>query len=113
QLSGGSGTQLILHEIYKNGATVALKVTEQQAGLSTSTTVKDFLVNITDEGEVDATPYDHGAILSGGSGSQTLVSGNGNDIMQGGAGDDLFVFDGDFGVDVILDYGRGDDKVQV
>src|SRR5690606_4395807 len=104
QLSGGSGSQLILTGAHTAKTTVAMKVTEAQAGLGTSATPKDFLANITDGGIVDATASSSGgAILAGGGGSQTLKSSSGNDFMQGGAGTDTFVFTGTFGIDVILD----------
>ena len=47
-------------------------------------------------------------VLSGGAGDDVLLGGSGHDKLSGGAGADIFVFDDDFGADIISDYGRGD-----
>ncbi len=56
-------------------------------------------------------------LLDGGAGHDQLTGGNGNDVLNGGEGDDLleggkgadtFVFDGDFGNDVITDWSDAD-----
>lgn len=122
QLSGGSGAQLIVKGAYESGTTLAFKVTQEQAGLSQSDVELDFLVNITEGGEIDASEYTGGAILSGGGGSQTLIGssgedliigGSGNDILSGGDGNDVFSFSGNFGIDVILDFHPMNDEIRI
>jgi Ca2+-binding RTX toxin-like protein len=46
--------------------------------------------------------------LSGGNGRDTLSGGAGADTLSGGNGSDVFVLDGIFGDDVVLDFRRGD-----
>lgn len=43
-------------------------------------------------------------VLDGFSGNDTIVGSLGDDIMSGGAGSDTFVFDAEFGRDMILDF---------
>jgi Ca2+-binding RTX toxin-like protein len=57
-------------------------------------------------------------ILLGGSGNDLLNGGSGADLMTGGDGTDSFVFDSgrtfataDFGIDRIVDFAKGTDKV--
>jgi Ca2+-binding RTX toxin-like protein len=57
-------------------------------------------------------------ILNGGSGNDTLNGGNGNDVLTGGIDSDRFVFEtigafnsSTFGVDQILDFSGGTDKI--
>ena len=47
-------------------------------------------------------------VLEGGAGDDRLYGGEGVDKLTGGAGADVFVFDGDFGADVITDFSKGD-----
>ncbi|MDQ8754817.1 M10 family metallopeptidase C-terminal domain-containing protein [Sphingosinicella sp. LHD-64] len=51
--------------------------------------------------------------LNGGNGNDTLNGGTGDDLLYGGNGNDLFVFTDLGGTDVIGDFRRGDDKVDV
>ena len=51
--------------------------------------------------------------LSGGAGADTLDGGAGNDQLAGGGGGDVFVFTGAGGQDVILDFAKGQDIVQI
>ena len=47
--------------------------------------------------------------LSGGAGNDVLIGGKGDDIVQGGSGQDRFLYDErGLGVDVILDFTKGD-----
>lgn len=50
-------------------------------------------------------------VLNGGNGDDTLNGGPGDDTLTGGNGHDVFVFDLNFGHDVITDYAG--DKIQV
>ncbi|MCR9214546.1 MAG: peroxidase [Proteobacteria bacterium] len=52
-------------------------------------------------------------LILGFDGDDTLSGGSGNDQMEGGQGDDLFVFDVDFGEDVISDFNRRDDSLDL
>jgi len=46
--------------------------------------------------------------LDGGAGSDTLDGGSGNDILEGGSGSDTYLFNSNFGRDVVDDNGLGD-----
>jgi Ca2+-binding RTX toxin-like protein len=50
-------------------------------------------------------------ILIGGDGEDVLRGGEGNDILTGGLRSDVFLFDGDFGNDVITDFDDNQDGV--
>jgi VCBS repeat-containing protein len=50
--------------------------------------------------------------LSGGNGADVLLGGRGEDILTGGAGADTFVFNANFGRDVITDFTAGLDAIQ-
>jgi Ca2+-binding RTX toxin-like protein len=54
--------------------------------------------------------------LWGGRGDDVLdggIGGLGKDILTGGSGADKFVFMADYGQDIITDFGRGDDRIQL
>lgn len=52
--------------------------------------------------------------LFGGAGNDELTGGAGSDLLTGGGGNDVFRFDARlFGSDVIADFGRGGDRVDV
>ena len=51
--------------------------------------------------------------LRGRAGDDVLEGGAGNDVLRGGQGRDTFVFAGDFGTDVLADWGRGDDVIDL
>jgi VCBS repeat-containing protein len=51
-------------------------------------------------------------VLNGGNGTDALLGGRGDDTLTGGAGADTFVFNADFGKDVITDFTRGLDRLQ-
>lgn len=51
--------------------------------------------------------------LVGGSGNDTITGGAGNDTMTGGSGNDTFVMKGNIGADVITDFTKGNDKIQL
>lgn len=53
--------------------------------------------------------------INGGSGNDTLTGGSGDDDLTGGTGADVFRFNGgmSFGVDLVLDFTDGDDKIEV
>lgn len=51
-------------------------------------------------------------VLNGGNGNDILVGGRGDDILTGGNGNDLFVFEVDFGKDVITDF-TSNDRIQL
>ncbi|MEM7668394.1 MAG: hypothetical protein AAF317_04485 [Pseudomonadota bacterium] len=51
-------------------------------------------------------------VLNGGLGNDILIGGEGDDVLTGGAGEDVFAFrDGD-GVDTIVDFEAGVDRIQ-
>ncbi len=53
-------------------------------------------------------------VLTGGSGNDKIFAGHGTDTLEGGAGDDTFVFSSvarDNGANVIKDFGTGTDKI--
>ena len=50
-------------------------------------------------------------LILGLAGDDTLNGGDGDDQLEGGDGADVFVFEGDFGHDIIGDWGRGDEVV--
>ena len=50
-------------------------------------------------------------VLRGGVGQDTLVGGAGNDRLYGGAGADTFVFQPGSGVDRVMDYQPGIDRI--
>lgn len=54
---------------------------------------------------------DEGDFLDGQSGNDTLVGELGDDTMVGGAGTDHFVFDEDFGTDLIVDFAPGENDL--
>jgi Ca2+-binding RTX toxin-like protein len=52
-------------------------------------------------------------LISGGAGNDTIVGGDGKDTLAGGAGKDVFVFESGFGKDVVLDFQKGVDKLEI
>nr|WP_306275370.1 retention module-containing protein [Pseudomonas oleovorans] len=53
-------------------------------------------------------------ILVGGAGDDILIGGAGNDTLTGGGGKDTFVWkQGDIGHDIITDFTRGEDKIDL
>ncbi len=71
------------------------------------------------EATVSANQNDH---LDGGEGDDALNGANGNDYLNGGAGNDIltggsdydtFVFEGDFGHDIITDFDGDQDQVEI
>ncbi|MBD2355997.1 M10 family metallopeptidase C-terminal domain-containing protein, partial [Tolypothrix sp. FACHB-123] len=51
--------------------------------------------------------------LNGGLGNDTLIGGTGNDTLNGGAGNDVFKFEYPQGNDLVTDFVRGQDKIDV
>ena len=51
--------------------------------------------------------------LRGGKGNDHLDGGNGNDTLTGGKGADVFEFETGDGRDVLADWGRGDDRMDL
>jgi Ca2+-binding RTX toxin-like protein len=51
--------------------------------------------------------------ITGGAGNDTIIGGLGDDVLTGGAGSNTFVFGGNFGGDLILDFKIGQDKVEL
>jgi Ca2+-binding RTX toxin-like protein len=51
-------------------------------------------------------------MLTGGNGADVLLGGRGNDVLTGNSGPDTFVFNDNFGQDVITDFVRGQDTIQ-
>lgn len=51
--------------------------------------------------------------LRGGKGHDRIVGDGGNDTLYGGLGDDVFAFGEDSGNDLILDFGRGEDRIEI
>jgi len=50
--------------------------------------------------------------LYGGGGADALLGGRGNDILAGGRGADTYVFNADFGQDLIFGFQKGQDRLQ-
>ncbi|MGD1925036.1 MAG: beta strand repeat-containing protein [Paracoccaceae bacterium] len=51
--------------------------------------------------------------LQGWEGSDTLIGDSGNDVLEGGSGSDVFVFNLGDGIDVILDFEDGLDRIDI
>lgn len=51
--------------------------------------------------------------LNAGAGADVLVGGAGNDILSGGTGNDIFTFGAGWGSDIIADFQRGKDKIDL
>jgi parallel beta-helix repeat protein len=51
--------------------------------------------------------------LSGGDGTDRLIGGSGNDILAGGAGVDVFIFGRGSGIDLVLDFTPGTDRLDL
>jgi len=51
-------------------------------------------------------------VLNGGDGDDTLVSGLGATVLTGGAGSDLFVFGAGTGMDIVRDFEVGVDRLR-
>jgi Ca2+-binding RTX toxin-like protein len=52
-------------------------------------------------------------VLNAGGDDDLLIGGGGNDVMKGGSGQDVFVFDSNFGNDVIEDFSFADDVLRI
>lgn len=52
-------------------------------------------------------------ILFGGAGDDDLEGGQGNDFLVGGLGADYFVFNSNSGNDIIWDFTKGEDKIEI
>jgi hypothetical protein len=53
-------------------------------------------------------------LIAGSGGNDTIISGNGDDTFSGGGGTDVFVFEaGESGVDIVVDFRVGEDKIQL
>ena len=51
--------------------------------------------------------------INGGKGNDVLIGGAGNDVLTGGANNDTFIFAIGSGVDTIIDFGTGKDKIDI
>jgi len=51
--------------------------------------------------------------LRGQGGNDTLVGGQGDDLLTGGAGADVFMLHANSGADIITDFGRGRDMIEI
>lgn len=70
----------------------------------------DHLYGMTGNDKLDG--GDDNDLLVGGAGKDELIGGKGNDILQGGNDIDTYVFDGEFGADVLVDSdGKGAIKI--
>ena len=91
----------------------AYKITVMEVPPITGTDLADLLTG-SEEGEKIA-GMEGDDSLSGAGGSDFLEGGAGNDTLTGGAGPDIFVFspdDGD-GADIITDFSRTDDRLNL
>ncbi len=52
-------------------------------------------------------------ILTGNAGRDTIDGGSGYDILSGGSGGDIFVFRDGSGIDVVVDFQRGIDDIDL
>lgn len=52
-------------------------------------------------------------VLMGGEKDDLLVGGHGSDTLTGGKGNDIFVLGEDRDIDVITDFGRREDKIEL
>jgi len=52
-------------------------------------------------------------IVNAGGGNDRVIGGSGFDFMRGGAGNDVFVYRQNSGVDVIRDFGDGNDRLVI
>ena len=52
-------------------------------------------------------------VLRGGDQDDLLLGGEGSDILTGGKGNDVFVLGGEQSIDVITDFGRWEDKIEL
>jgi Ca2+-binding RTX toxin-like protein len=52
-------------------------------------------------------------LVLGGIGDDTVIGGDGHDQLAGGSGRDTFVFESGFGKDVVLDFQKGQDVLQI
>lgn len=107
--------------IYDNGKGDAIGVAKAGAdgkwSLNTKSAVSDAVHNFTAEvtNKAGQTGTSSGSAILGTDGSDTLKSTSGNDLFHGHGGNDTFVFEPNFGADVINDFrasGRGHDVVQ-
>jgi Ca2+-binding RTX toxin-like protein len=105
-LDGGAGEDCASYAGATAAVTVKLTTTSSQ---STGGGGSDTLRNI--EGIIGSRFHDK---LTGNSGNNVFVGGAGNDTLSGGAGNDLFRFYSlNDGVDRLIDFATGQDKIQV
>jgi len=69
-------------------------------------------LTLTGTGNINATGNGLGDTLVGNSGNNVITAGSGFDTLTGGAGADTFVFNANFGKDVVTDYHAGQDLIQ-
>jgi Ca2+-binding RTX toxin-like protein len=78
----------------------SLKYSNIEETLMSGSEANDVLVGGTSQG-----------VMFGGGGNDALLSGAGNDFISGGAGSDVYVFDADFGKDIIFGETKGNSKI--
>ena len=93
-----------------NTGVVGADVIENQI----ETDVLSSIENVIGSGDDDViTGSDAGNILQGGDGDDILSGEGGNDILIGGAGADIFAFEPGDGIDLILGFELGVDKIKL
>ncbi|UJF22612.1 VCBS domain-containing protein [Shewanella sp. OMA3-2] len=72
----------------------------------------DILYGHTGNDHIDGGSHNDG--LRGGAGNDTLIGGLGDDVLRGDSGNDTFVWQkGEFGNDIITDFNRLEDKIDL
>ncbi len=113
-LVGGQGVDLLIGDGYGDDSYVSLlRDTQATELLVTSAPTVQQLAKINllqDSGSGDDTLIGLGGndILIGGKGNDHLAGGTGNDVLAGGLGNDTYVFENNWGKDVIIDDGGHD-----
>ena len=124
-ITGGDGIDTAVYSQSATAVTVNLSTNSGSSGDATGDTLFE-VENLVGSGFGDSLTgdiqnnrlvgRDGNDILFGDGGNDRLIGGEGDDQLTGGIGNDVFIFDGNFGSDIITDFEAGDlgnDRIKI